>query len=61
MVSFFSKSDADSAKKSRTPLFSLSYPSYPFAFLDVEELKHFNYIYRTYTFDYVLIKDFVLF
>jgi hypothetical protein len=49
--SFFRSKEADSAKKSKTPLFSLNYPSSPFAFFEVEELKHFSSISLTSTFD----------
>ncbi len=33
-----------------TPLLSKKSPNSPLAFLLVEELKHFNYIYLTYIF-----------
>jgi hypothetical protein len=61
MVSFFNSKEADSARKSNTPLFSLKSPNSPLAFLEVEELKHLSSISLTSTLESVLTKDLVRF
>ena len=59
--SFLSIRDADSARKSRTPLLSLNSPYYPLGFREVEELKHLSSIYLTSTLDSLLAKERVRF
>jgi hypothetical protein len=58
---FFNSKLQLSAKKSNTPLFSTRSPSSPFAFLEVEELKHLSSISRTSILESLLINDLVLF